>query len=49
VTGGGRGIGHAIARHLADAGHTVILTDIDAGARRVLPQVLALRSESRKT
>lgn len=32
VTGAGRGIGLAIARGLADAGHTVVLTDVDESA-----------------
>ncbi|NUS94614.1 MAG: SDR family NAD(P)-dependent oxidoreductase, partial [Nocardia sp.] len=32
VTGAGRGIGLAIARRLADAGHLVVLTDIDGAA-----------------
>ncbi|MFI2233839.1 SDR family NAD(P)-dependent oxidoreductase [Nocardia testacea] len=32
VTGAGRGIGFAFARHLADAGHLVVLTDIDGDA-----------------
>ncbi|WP_063061477.1 SDR family NAD(P)-dependent oxidoreductase [Nocardia sienata] len=34
VTGAGRGIGFALARHLADAGHLVVLTDIDGDAAR---------------
>ena len=34
VTGAGRGIGFAFARHLADAGHLVVLTDIDGDAVR---------------
>jgi short-subunit dehydrogenase len=34
VTGAGRGIGLAIARRLAAAGHRVLLTDIDAEAAR---------------
>lgn len=34
VTGAGRGIGFAFARHLADAGHLVVLTDIDGDAAR---------------
>lgn len=32
VTGGGRGIGLAIARRLGDAGHAVLVTDIDGAA-----------------
>ncbi|MGW2665160.1 SDR family oxidoreductase [Nocardia tengchongensis] len=32
VTGAGRGIGFAIARHLADAGHRLVLTDVDGAA-----------------
>jgi len=32
VTGGGRGIGRAIADHLADAGCRVVIADVDAGA-----------------
>ncbi|MGW5386205.1 SDR family NAD(P)-dependent oxidoreductase [Nocardia sp. NPDC003963] len=34
VTGAGRGIGLAFARRLADAGHLVVLTDIDGAAAR---------------
>ncbi len=32
VTGGGSGIGEAICRHLADAGHRVVVTDLDGDA-----------------
>jgi NAD(P)-dependent dehydrogenase (short-subunit alcohol dehydrogenase family) len=32
VTGAGRGFGHAIAKRLADRGHLVLATDMDAGA-----------------
>lgn len=32
VTGGGSGIGEAVCRHLADAGHRVVVTDIDGDA-----------------
>ncbi|WP_327149551.1 SDR family NAD(P)-dependent oxidoreductase [Nocardia sp. NBC_01329] len=40
VTGGGRGIGLAFARHLADAGHLVVLTDIDgAAAQRAAAEI----------
>ena len=40
VTGAGRGIGLALARHLADAGHLVVLTDIDgAAARRAATEI----------
>ncbi|WP_232677419.1 SDR family oxidoreductase [Nocardioides sp. R-C-SC26] len=34
VTGAGRGIGLAFARRLADAGHRVVLTDIDGDSAR---------------
>lgn len=32
VTGAGQGVGPAIARRLADRGHTVILNDLDGDA-----------------
>ncbi|WP_067901613.1 SDR family NAD(P)-dependent oxidoreductase [Nocardia vaccinii] len=40
VTGAGRGIGFAIARRLADAGHRVVLTDVDgAAAQRAAAEI----------
>jgi 2-hydroxycyclohexanecarboxyl-CoA dehydrogenase len=40
VTGGGGGIGSAICRHLAEAGHRVVVADVVAGAaRRVAEEI----------
>lgn len=41
VTGGGRGIGEAICRVLAKAGHTVVVTDINADSARALGKELS--------
>lgn len=41
VTGGGRGIGEAICRVLAKAGHTVVVTDINADSAQALGKELS--------
>src|SRR5581483_6080314 len=46
VTGSGRGIGRAIARHLASAGASVMLTDIDAGVLKESEAEVGARSKS---
>ena len=44
VTGAGRGIGAAIARGLAEAGHSVVAADIDAAGARSTAQKLGPRA-----
>ena len=47
VTGGASGIGEATCHHLADAGHSIGVLDIDgAGARRVTEQLRASGAEA---
>lgn len=41
ITGGAKGLGLAIARHLRERGATVLVVDIDAGAIATLPDGIA--------